>query len=200
MADLNFNNVIDAYDISYVASQLESGIVPTEGGNVAGEIMLVPNKTSISAGQTFTVDVVGTGLSDVNAFSAEIPLDSSKYEFVKTEGAVSTASMKNFSKIRLHSDNSQDLYTVFTNIGENVRLNGTDTLATITLKAKSDINFDLALSDALVVDSNLNSKNAVANITNPEEPLPGDKDSVVKIGKESITVTITIWNGIKQIN
>ena len=189
MADLNFNNVIDAYDISYVASQLESGIVPTEGGNVAGEIMLVPNKTSISAGQTFTVDVVGTGLSDVNAFSAEIPLDSSKYEFVKTEGAVSTASMKNFSKIRLHSDNSQDLYTVFTNIGENVRLNGTDTLATITLKAKSDINFDLALSDALVVDSNLNSKNAVANITNPEDPLPGDKDSVVKIGKESITVT-----------
>ncbi|GAA0086735.1 hypothetical protein UT300007_31760 [Clostridium sp. CTA-7] len=189
MADLNFNNVIDAYDISYVASQLEGGIVPTEGGNVAGEIMLVPNKTSISAGETFTVDVVGTGLTDVNAFSAEVPLDSSKYEFIKTEGAVSTASMKNFSKIRVHSDNSQDLYTVFTNIGDNVRLNGTDTLATITLKAKSDINFDLALSDALVVDSNLNSKNAVANITNPEDPLPGDKDSVVKVGKESITVT-----------
>ncbi|WP_322459305.1 dockerin type I domain-containing protein, partial [Clostridium perfringens] len=114
MADLNFNNVIDAYDISYVASQLEGGIVPTEGGNVAGEIMLVPNKTSISAGETFTVDVVGTGLTDVNAFSAEVPLDSSKYEFIKTEGAVSTASMKNFSKIRVHSDNSQDLYTVFT--------------------------------------------------------------------------------------
>jgi LPXTG-motif cell wall-anchored protein len=189
MADLNFNNVIDAYDISYVASQLEGGIVPTEGGNVAGEIMLVPNKTSISAGETFTVDVVGTGLTDVNAFSAEVPLDSSKYEFIKTEGAVSTASMKNFSKIRVHSDNSQDLYTVFTNIGDNVRLNGTDTLATITLKAKSDINFDLALSDALVVDSNLNSKNAVANITNPEDPLPGNKDSVVKVGKESITVT-----------
>lgn len=189
MADLNFNNVIDAYDISYVASQLEGGIVPTKGGKVAGEVMLVPNKTSILAGETFIVDVVGTGLSDVNAFSAEIPLDSSKYEFIKTEGAVATASMKNFSKIRLHSDNSQDLYTVFTNIGDNVRLNGTDTLATITLKAKSDINFDLALSDALVVDSNLNSKNAVVNITNPEEPLPGDKDSVVKIGKESITVT-----------
>ncbi|WP_322413309.1 hypothetical protein, partial [Clostridium perfringens] len=150
---------------------------------------LVPNKTSISAGETFTVDVVGTGLTDVNAFSAEVPLDSSKYEFIKTEGAVSTASMKNFSKIRVHSDNSQDLYTVFTNIGDNVRLNGTDTLATITLKAKSDINFDLVLSDALVVDSNLNSKNAVANITNPEDPLPRNKDSVVKVGKESITVT-----------
>lgn len=190
MADLNFNNIIDAYDISYVARQLEGGILPTEGGKVAGEIMLVPSKTNISAGETFTVDVVGTGLSDVNAFSAEISLDSSKYELVKgPESTITTSLMKNLSKLRLHSNNKQDIYTVFTNIGNEIRINGTDTLATITLKAKGDINFDLALSDALVVDSNLNSKNAIANITNPEDPLPGEKDSVVKIGKESITVT-----------
>ncbi|WP_322396256.1 dockerin type I domain-containing protein, partial [Clostridium perfringens] len=42
MADLNFNNIIDAYDINYVTSKLEGGIVPTEGGNIAGEVMLVP--------------------------------------------------------------------------------------------------------------------------------------------------------------
>ncbi|MDZ5038334.1 hypothetical protein, partial [Clostridium perfringens] len=97
--------------------------------------------------------------------------------------------MKNLSKLRMHSDNNQDIYVVFANTGENIRLNGTDTLARVTLKAKNDINFDLAATNALVVDSNLNSKNAVANITNPEDPLPGDKDSVVKVGKESITVT-----------
>lgn len=189
MADLNFNNVIDAYDISYVASQLEGGVVPTDGGKVAGEVMLVPSKTSISANETFTVDVVGTGLSDVNAFSLEIPLEASEYEFVKTETTVATASMRNLSKIRMHSNNKQDLYVVFTNVGDNIKVNGTETIARITLKAKNDINFALAPTNALVVDSNLNSKSAVANITNPDSPLPEGQDSLVKIGKESITVT-----------
>lgn len=190
MADLNFNNIIDAYDISYVASKLEGGIVPTKDGKIAGEIMLVPSKTSISAGETFTVDVVGTGLSDINALSVGIPLDSSKYELVKTpESTAATASMKNLSKLRVHSDNKQDIYAVFTNIGDKIRINGTDTLARITLKAKNDINFELKATDALIVDSNLNSKNAVANIINPEEPLPEGSSSLSKISGENITVT-----------
>ena len=189
MADLNFNNLIDAYDISYVASKLKGGIVPTKGGNIAGEVMLVPSKTSIAANEIFSVDVVGAGLSDVNAFSLEIPLDSEKYEVVKTESAVATASMKNLSKLRIHNNGKQDLYVVFTNVGDNVRVNGTDTVARITLKAKSDINFDLKANNALIVDSNLNSKNAIANITSPESPLPSGQESAVKIGKESITVT-----------
>lgn len=189
MADLNFNNVIDAYDISYVASKLEGGVIPTDGVKVAGEVMLVPSKTSISANEIFTVDVVGTGLSDVNAFSIEIPLEANEYEFVKTETTVVTTSMRNLSKIRMHSNNKQDLYVVFTNVGDNIKVNGTETIARITLKAKSDINFALAPTNALVVDSNLNSKNAIANITNPDSPLPEGQNSLVKIGKESITVT-----------
>lgn len=190
MADLNFNNTIDAYDISYVASKLEGGIIPTKDGKVSGEIMLVPSKNNISQNEEFTIDIVGTGLSDINAFSVEIPIDSSKYELVKgPEATVSTSLMKNLSKLRLHSDNTQDMYAVFTNIGDNIRLNGTDTLARITLKAKSDLTFDLKATNALIVDSNLNSKNAIANITSSEEPLPEGSSSLVKIGKESITVT-----------
>ena len=189
MADLNLNNVIDAYDISYVASKLNGGIVPTKDGKVAGEVMMVPSKTNIVANETFTIDVVGTGLSDVNAFSLEIPFDESKYELVKTESAVATASMKDLSKIRVHSNNKQDLYVTFTNMGENARVNGTDTIARLTVKAKKDINFDLAATNALIVDSNLNYKNAIANITNPETPLPGEKDPIAKVAKENITVT-----------
>ena len=70
------NNIIDAYDINYVASKLDGGIIPTKDKNIAGEIMLSPSKTNISAGETFTVDIIGTNLSDVNGFSVEIPLDS----------------------------------------------------------------------------------------------------------------------------
>ena len=189
MADLNFNNIIDAYDISYVASKLDGGIVPSNNVSIAGEVMLVPNKTNISSGETFTIDVVGTGLVDVNAFSIEIPLDSTKYEYVKTEATVATAEMENLSKLRLHSDNSQDVYVVFTNTGDKVRVNGTDTLARITLKATNNIEFDLSATNALIVNSNLDSKNAIAYITNPEEALPEGTSSLVKVAKENITVS-----------
>ena len=46
----------------------------------------------------------------------------------------------------------------FTNIGDNVKVNGTDTIARITLKAKKDITWDMEISNALLVDSKLNSK------------------------------------------
>ena len=189
MADLNFNELIDAYDISYVASKLEGGIVPTQGGKVSGELMLVPSKTNISLNETFTVDVVGTGLSDVNSFNLEIPIDSSKYEVIKTEGTVATNSMMNLSKTRLHSNGEEDLYVIFTNIGNKSRVNGTDTVARITLKAKVDLNFDLVATNALIVDSNLNSKNAIAKITNPDAPLPEDQASLGKVERQNITVT-----------
>ena len=190
MADLNFNNIIDAYDINYVASKLDGGITPTKDKKIAGEIMLSPSKTSISAGETFTVDIVGTNLIDVNGFSVEIPLDSSKYELVKTpEPTVVTASMKNLSKLRLHSDNNQDVYVVFANTGNKDRINGTDTISRVTLKAKTDINFDLEPTNVIIVDSNSNSKDAIANIKDINEPLPEGESSVVKVVKENITVT-----------
>ncbi|MBX7328194.1 discoidin domain-containing protein [Clostridium chauvoei] len=189
MADLNLNKIIDSYDISYVASKLQGGIVPTEGGKVSGEIMLIPSKSEILANETFTIDVVGTGLSDMNAFSAEIPLDPNKYELVGTpEATVSTASMSNLSKLRLHSDNSQHIYVTFTNVGDNVKVSGTETIARVTLKAKKDISFDMEMTHALIVDSNLNSKAAIGKITDPEAPLPEGAESISKITKESITV------------
>ncbi|WP_308779960.1 discoidin domain-containing protein [uncultured Clostridium sp.] len=190
MADLNFNNIIDAYDINYVASKLDGGITPTKDKKIAGEIMLSPSKTSISAGETFTVDIVGTNLSDVNGFSVEIPLDSSKYELVKTpEATLATAEMKNLSKLRLHTDNKQDIYVVFANTGNKTRINGTDTISRVTLKAKSDITFDLKATNVIIVDSNSNSKNAIANVKNTEEALPEGQSSVAKVVKENITVT-----------
>ena len=189
MADLNQNNVIDAYDISYVTSKLEDGVQPSEG-TMAGEIMLVPSKKDIKAGENFTLDVVGTGLSDVNAFSVTVPLDSNKYELVKSpEATVKTVSMKNLSKVRVHSDNSQDIYTVFSNIGNNTKIEGTDSIARITLKAKTDVTFDMEASHALIVDSKLNSKEAIANIVSLDTELPAGKPTTSKIVKESITVT-----------
>ena len=62
--------------------------------------MLLPSNTDLKAGETFTVDIIGMGLSDVNAFSTAIPLDSNKYELVGTPpGTILTSPMKNLSKV-----------------------------------------------------------------------------------------------------
>lgn len=187
-ADLNGNGLIDAYDISYVASQLEGGIKPSEGKELEGEIMLVPSKTEVAAGEKFTIDVVGTGLSDINAFSVEMPLDASMFEYVKTEGTVATAGMRNLSKNRVHTDGTQDVYVTFTNIGNNVRVDGTDTIARVELKAKQNLTLDMEATHALLVDSKLNSKTAIAEIVDPETELPSGRPETSKVEKEHITV------------
>ncbi|MGL5381000.1 discoidin domain-containing protein, partial [Clostridium sp.] len=187
-ADLNGNGIIDAYDIAYVASQLEGGVKPTTN-KFTGELMLVPSKTEIKAGETFTVDVVGTGLSDVNAFSVEIPLDINKYEFVKAEGTVTTAEMDNLSKVRVHSDGSQAVYSVFTNVGNKPKISGTEPVSRITLKAKSDVTFDLEATHAMLVDSKMTSKEAIAKIVDVDSELPQGKPSTSKVAKEDIKVS-----------
>lgn len=188
-ADLNANGLIDAYDIAYVASKLEGGINPSND-TMAGELMLLPSKTDLKAGETFTVDIIGMGLSDVNAFSTAIPLDSNKYELVGTPtGTILTSTMKNLSKVRVHTDGSQDIYTVFTNIGDSIKVKGTDSVARITLKAKVDTKWDMELSHGLIVDSKLNSKIAVAKITDLDAELPEGELGVTKINSSSITVS-----------
>ena len=188
-ADLNNNGVIDAYDIAYVASKLKGGVVESNA-QMAGDLMLVPSKTELKAGETFTVDVIGTGLSDVNAFSAAIPLDSNKYEMVGTPtSTILTSTMENLSKVRKHSDGSQDIYTVFTNVGNAMKLKGTDSVARITLKAKVDTIWDMELTHGLIVDSKMNSKLAIAKVTDNDAPLPEAGEAVTKISGESISVS-----------
>lgn len=188
-ADLNGNKIIDAYDIAYVSSKLEGGVNPSDD-EMAGELMLVPSKTELKAGETFTVDVVGVGLSDVNAFSAELSLDASKYEIVGTPtSTILTSTMKNLSKVRAHSDGTQNIYAVFANVGDSIKIKGTDSVARITLKAKTDTTWDMELTHGLIVDSKLNSKLAIAEITDVEAELPQAKPAVTKITSDKISVS-----------
>ena len=188
MADLNKNGLIDAYDIAYVASQLENGLKPTEGENLEGSIMVVPSKDKVSKGETFTIDLVGTGLSDINAFSAEIPLDSNKYEYLKTDNTILSSEMRNLSKARVHTDGTQDIYVNFVNVGNKTKLFGTDSIARITLKAKQNLDLNLEITEAMLVDSKLNSKEAIAKLVDLESDLPSGRPTVNKVDKKHISV------------
>ena len=189
-ADLNANGLIDAYDIAYVASMLEGGVVETET-EMAGELMLIPSKTDIKAGEKITVDVVGTGLADINAFGAEISLPSDKFELAEggVRQTIATAGMMNLSKVRVHSDSTQDLYVMLTNVGENLKLKGTESVAKFEVIAKEDMTWDMEMTHALVVDSKMNSKDAVAEITDINAELPEAGNGLSKIDSSVITVS-----------
>lgn len=69
--DINMNGIFDAADLSALLTQLNGGVT-SAGKNVAGSIMVVPSKSSVKAGETFTVDVFGAGLQNVNALDFEL--------------------------------------------------------------------------------------------------------------------------------
>ena len=61
IGDINGNGLIDAYDISCVATELDGG-VRNSNDKVDGKLVLVPNKKRFQAGDIIEVKVVGKGL------------------------------------------------------------------------------------------------------------------------------------------
>ena len=155
LGNIDNNDIIDAYDISFVASRLGEEITNAASG-VDGKIEIVPSKTDIKAGDIVTLDYYGIGLKNVNAFSVEMPVDSDLFEVTNFGSAsLSTVFMRNFSKTRFHSDGSVDNYVCFTNVGKQDLLNGTGSLAKVTIKANADFTWDTKATRAVVVGQDL---------------------------------------------
>ena len=196
--DIDGNDIIDAYDLSYVATQLNGGISnPADG--VDGKIMLVPDKTDIKAGDTVNISIFGIGLKNVNAFSVEFHQDDSLFTVTNPGTAsVSTAFMRNFSKLRTHTSTSEgiDNYTVFTNLGFQDLINGTGTIATITIQANADFTWgnDRVASSATLVGQDLSTVDAIIDLTDkPEAPetssilTPGNGIESIAFDNEHLT-------------
>ena len=100
--DLNRNGLIDAYDISVVATSLDGGIAPQRPDTLQGAVTLSTVKKSYQAGEAIDIVVRGQGLNGVNALSFALPYDATAYEFAGIEaGAVS--GMRNLTNDRLHT-------------------------------------------------------------------------------------------------
>ena len=153
--DLNQNGLIDAYDISTVATQLEEGIEHPDTARIAGSLLLSTPKKSYNAGETVEIHVKGDNLKAVNALSFALPYDQQSYEFIGIE-PVGIGEMENLTYDRLHTNGQKSLYPTFVNLGEKPRLTGSEELFVIKLKAKRAVKFDLKLTDGILVDQNLN--------------------------------------------
>lgn len=155
--DVNGNGLIDAYDISVVATQLKSGVSSKEVDPVAGDITLSADKKVCQAGDVVTLTVKGSNLVSLNALSFALPYSPTDFEYmgidVKNMGA-----MENITKDRLHSDGSKVLYPTFVNIGEQKPVEGTQTLFTIKLKAKKACKPSFKFNNLMMVDKFLRVK------------------------------------------
>lgn len=153
--DIDGNNLIDAYDISVAATQLEGGVQPSDEEHVAGEVILSANGRSFKAGDEVEIHVSGRGMKAVNALSFALPYDQQSYDFVGIE-TVAVKGMENLTNDRLHTDGEKVLYPTFVNVGDKPAVEGDVELFVIRLKAKGNVQFDLKAQNGVLVDKNLN--------------------------------------------
>ncbi|MBJ7879836.1 discoidin domain-containing protein [Gelidibacter salicanalis] len=152
--DVNKNNLIDAYDISTVATRIDGGVKNSESTKVAGNISISTKQKTYAKDEIIEVLVTGKDLKDVNALSFAIPYNESSYKFVGIE-TLNTFKMENLTNDRLHSNREKVLYPTFVNLGNQETLKGSLNLFIIKFKAIKKGAFDLKALEGLLVDKNL---------------------------------------------
>lgn len=153
--DINKNNLIDAYDISVVATQLEDGGSDDNMEKAAGRVAISTPKRMYNKGETIEVLVKGADLRSVNALSFALPYNQQDYEFMGVQ-PLHIKQMENFTYDRLHTDGSKALYPTFVNIGNKETIDGSTDLFVLKFKAKRNVKFDMKVQDGLLVDKRLN--------------------------------------------
>lgn len=154
--DINKNNLIDAYDISVVATQLEGGVKNAKIDKIAGKLEISTAKQAYNKDEIIEIKVKGINLKSVNALSFALPYNAQDYDFVSIQ-PLNTKQMDNLTNDRLHTSGAKVLYPTFVNIGNKDALNETADLFILKLKAKHKLQFTLKISEGILVDKNLNS-------------------------------------------
>ena len=154
--DINKNGLIDAYDISVLATQIDGGIDRKRIEKVAGSIEISTPKKTYNKGEEIDVLVKGIDLRSVNALSFALPYNPADYDFVSVQ-PLNMKKMDNLTNDRLHTNGTKALYPTFVNTGNKEALEGTSDLFILKLKAKRKVTFDLKMIDGFLVDKNLNT-------------------------------------------
>lgn len=152
--DINKNNLIDAYDISVVATKLEGGIDNSKIIPVTGSISLSVSKNRFDKNEDLDIVVKGHDLNGVNAISFALPYNAQEYEFTGIQ-VHNMKTMENLSTNRTHANGNSAVYLSFVNIGEKQTLSGSDSLFTIKLRPKKRVEFDLKAVDGFLVGKDL---------------------------------------------
>ncbi len=160
--DINGNGLIDAYDISVVATQLKSGVRFDESDSlkIGGQLVLNIEPTkAVNPGEEVVITVEGKDLCYVNGLSFALPYDQTAWELVSVE-PLAVASMEDLTKDRLHTSGEKALYPTFVNLGNAKTLSGDVELMRITFKALKKGAFTAQPVDGMLVDKRLGTQAA----------------------------------------
>lgn len=150
--DLNANGLIDAYDISAVAIELESGVSSRRVPAVEGEVSF----EQIQQGDDLYLTVRGKALKSVNAFSMALPYDPTHLEYVGIE-VKGLGQMYNMTYDRLHTNGQKALYPTFVNLGEQTYTEGDQDLFVVHFRLKPKGKVKLLPQDGMLLDKYLNA-------------------------------------------
>ncbi|GEM67636.1 alpha-xylosidase [Sphingobacterium mizutaii NBRC 14946 = DSM 11724] len=155
--DINKNGLIDAYDISAVATKLEGGVEVDPKEDLSGSLKISASKANYSKDDIVEVYVKADNLKDVNAFSFALPYSPQDFEFVGIDNHLAKQ-MYNMTNDRLHSNGQKALYPTFVNLGDKDVINSKDGLViTIKFKAKRAGKFNLTAKDMMLVSKGMKS-------------------------------------------
>lgn len=152
--DINGNGIIDAYDIANAAVKLNNGIIHAQSEPLSGSVSVNYDKRQYRRGEDMAITVKGMNMKSVNSLGLAVPYDPLEMQFTGID-PVAVKDMQNMTCDRRHTDSSQVLYPVFTNVGEGQMLNGTETLFVIHFKALKNLKVKDDPIHGMFVDRNL---------------------------------------------
>lgn len=176
--DINFNGIADVWDYAFTAFNVDGGTTKT--GSVSGDILLQPSATSLQSGETLTIDVTAIDVKNLNAYGSIINYDPDLLEYAGTE-YVGTGSMytQGMTGNAVYDDGTAYINHNAVNMGDQPLVNGSKVLATITLKAKTDIaeidNDVIDLSSATLIgpDYSIKESKVITDVTLPSTDTGG---------------------------
>ncbi|MCC3216248.1 DUF5110 domain-containing protein [Chryseobacterium sp. X308] len=154
--DINKNGLIDAFDISNVATKIDGGVNDEELKPLQGSISISASKQQYTKNDIVEVVVKGSNLQSVNALSFAMPYNQQELEYIGMT-PLNIGQMENLTYDRLHTNKEKVLYPTLVNIGQKYPLEGTRELFIIKFKAKRNGSFNIKAVNGLLVDKTLNS-------------------------------------------
>src|SRR5699024_8344336 len=108
-------------------------------GTASGKILLVPEKETVKAGETFTITVMAEEAENINAFGKVLDYDPAKLEFVSVSREDAVASMEDLTVNKVYGDGTAYVNFAFVSRGHQPLYNGSGQLAVITMMALADV-------------------------------------------------------------
>lgn len=190
--DINFNGIADIWDYAFTAFAVDGGTTRT--GSVSGDILLQPSASTVKSGEEFTISVTALDVANLNAYGSIINYDPDQVEYVSVD-YVGTGSMytQGMTGNAVYDDGTAYVNHNAINMGDQPLVNGSKVLATITMRAKADIDLsdtdviDLSTVTLMGPDFSVKESKVVNEVEIPDVPTT----TTVEYGQDAFDITMT---------